>query len=306
MLELGPQAADGVLGKGCMVRIAGFNRLRSALAPLLRPVFEHIPPARWVAKKLIGGQPAHVTLEEMRFAVHQADFGVTLELNSTGDYEPATRKSCLNVLAPGMVFFDIGAHIGLFSLPAAKVVGDQGVVHAFEPDPINRSMLENNVLINGVRNVHVHAEALSDTVGHAVLSRSYFNSGDHRLGAMSSRNTVDVETVTVDHWCERHGLWPDVIKMDVQGAEPKVIAGMRTLIERDHPLHLFIEFTPSLLKRDGVDPVAFLDDFIARGFDMHLLNDRDGTESRATTSQVMAQCPRRSYVNLRVSRGYES
>ena len=49
------------------------------MAPLLRPVLEHVPPVRWLAKKLLGGQPAQVQIEGLDFQVHQADFGVTLE-----------------------------------------------------------------------------------------------------------------------------------------------------------------------------------------------------------------------------------
>ncbi len=304
MLKATPGTADdGRRGKASMLRMVGFNRLRSAMAPLLRPVLEHVPPVRWLAKKLLGGQPARVQIEGLDFQVHQADFGVTLELTSTGDYEPATRASCLRVLSPGMVFLDIGAHVGLFALPAAKAVGADGIVHAFEPDPENRSMLEANVLTNRITNVWVHPEAMSCHVGKAMLSRSTFNTGDHRLAEMPSRTSVEVHTTTVDAWCRRHAVHPDVIKMDVQGAEPQVVAGMQELLAGGRPLHIFLEFTPSLLRAAGVDPLAFLESFVDHGLQLYVLDEHRGVEKPATPRQAVAACPRRSYVNIRCSRG---
>ena len=304
MLKTTPAKVDeGWRRKACMLRMVGFNRLRSAMAPLLRPVLEHVPPIRWLAKALLRRQPSRVQVEGLDFQVHQSDFGVTLELSSTGDYEPATRASCLRVLGPGMVFLDIGAHVGLFALPAAKVLGEQGIVHAFEPNPDNRAMLEANVLTNRLNNVWVHAEAICDQVGKAVLSCSSFNTGDHRLADMPSRTSVEVDTTTVDSWCRRHEVHPDVIKMDVQGAEPQVIAGMQELLQGERPLHVFLEFTPSLLKSAGVDPLAFLESFVGHGLHLHLLDEHRGIEKPATPREVLAACPRRSYVNIRCSRG---
>ena len=85
-----------------------FNKLRSGLAPLIRPVLEGVGPVRrlglWVLSRR---HPDEVELDGQTFKVDPRDFGVTLELHSTGTYEPFTRGLCLESLEPGMVFLDI-------------------------------------------------------------------------------------------------------------------------------------------------------------------------------------------------------
>ena len=91
-----------------------FNNLRSGLAPLIRPVLEGVGPVRrlglWVLSRR---HPDEVELDGQTFKVDPRDFGVTLELHSTGPTNPS-RGLCLESLEPGMVFLDIGAHGTLF------------------------------------------------------------------------------------------------------------------------------------------------------------------------------------------------
>ena len=140
-----------------------FNNLRSGLAPLIRPVLEGVGPVRRLGLWMLARrQPDEVELDGQVFRVDPRDFGVTLELHSTGTYEPFTRGLCMDSLEPGMVFLDIGAHVGLYSLPAAGRVGETGRVIAFEPHPSNRGLLEENIDRNEVENVTVVPAAVSD------------------------------------------------------------------------------------------------------------------------------------------------
>ena len=167
-----------------MDRVTTFCRLRSALAPAIRPVLQYVPPVRWVALKLLAcRQPTEVEVGGLAFDVHPADFGVTFEIASTGDYEPVTRASCIAALHPGMTFIDIGAHVGLFAVPAAMAVGRDGRVIAFEPDPDNRRLLTRNVARHGLENVTIVDAAVADRQGEITLKRSPFN----RINAPSMR-----------------------------------------------------------------------------------------------------------------------
>lgn len=70
--------------------------------------------------------------------------------------EPEVAAFLLRLLKPGMTFVDVGAHIGEYVLLAAAVVGREGNVHAFEPDPRNYRLLERNVKINNLTSVHLN------------------------------------------------------------------------------------------------------------------------------------------------------
>ena len=286
-----------------MDRVTTFCRLRSALAPAIRPILTYVPPVRWVALKLLASrQPAEVEVGGLAFEVHRGDFGVTFEIASTGDYEPVTRAACAAALKPGMTFIDIGAHVGLFTVPAAMAVGPEGRVIAFEPDPDNRRLLERNVARHALENVLVIDAAVADRDGEITLKRSRFNTGDHRIDARPGTRGLRVPMVSLDEWLSEHNVEPDVIKMDVQGAEPMVLAGMRSLLDGDRPLHLLLEFAPSMLRACGTDPRDLLQRLEQAGFAMQIIDERTGGSADADVESIMRACPTRSYVNLHCAR----
>ncbi len=290
------------LGPLSMERVTTFCRLRAALAPLIRPVLSGFPPARWLGLWwLRRRQASEVAVDGRRYDVHPADFGVTFEIASTGDYEPASRAACQTALRTGGTFIDIGAHVGLFAVPASAAVGPTGTVVAFEPDPANRTLLQRNLDRHGCENATVVPAAVADRDGEMQLARSRFNTGDHRLSEASGGLRVPV--YQLDQWLARHGIEPDVIKMDVQGAEPLVLAGMTRTLGSDRPLQVLFEFTPALLKKGGTDPRSVLERFCHDGFDLFLIDERRGHSVAATPESIMNACPKRGYVNVHAVRG---
>ncbi|MBG84306.1 MAG: hypothetical protein CMJ40_07165 [Phycisphaerae bacterium] len=285
-----------------------FNTLRSGLAPLIRPVLEGVGPVRRLGLWMLScRQPEEVELDGQIFRVDPRDFGVTLELHSTGTYEPFTRGLCLDALESGMVFLDIGAHVGLYTLPAARRVGEAGRVIAFEPHPSNRGLLEENLARNNVQNVTVVPAAVSNSPGVLELQVSSFNTGDHRLyrGSSTRAKTVRTDVVSVDAWLESAGISKvDMVKMDVQGAEASVLEGMRRTMESNRELRMIIEYTPWMLRESGADPMAVLTDLESDGFALSIIDEAHGTVQSASAADVHKACPGRSYVNiLAVRRG---
>ena len=282
-----------------------FNRLRNAAAPLLRPILEGVGPVRelglwWLARR----HPESVELDGLRFQVNPRDFGVTLELHSTGDYEPFARNLFVNALGPGMVVLDIGAHVGLYTIPSARAVGDSGRVLAFEPHPGNRGLLERNIATNGLDNITVIPAAVSDREGQLDLHTSRFNTGDHRLYRSGGGEGVPTPVVSIDAACRAEGITGvDLIKIDVQGAELQVLRGMEETLRTSPSVRLVLEYTPWMLEKAGVVPRDLLDWLVSRGFDLSILDETRGVRRPATLDQVMAACPGRSYVNLLAARG---
>lgn len=133
---------------------------------------------------------------------------------------------------PGETVFDVGAQQGVYALLAAARSGS-GRVIAFEPEPGNRARLERNAAANGAR-VTVVAQALADKPGRALLHRSAGNTGGHSLIAFEgATDAVEVPVSTLDAACEELGVWPALLKVDVEGRAPEVLAGgLKTLAER--------------------------------------------------------------------------
>jgi FkbM family methyltransferase len=121
------------------------------------------------------------------------------------------------------VVFDIGAHIGSFSLKASRLVGREGLVVALEPEIENYRMLEENIRINGLENVVPLLMALSDIPGR---SRLYLAAGTvaHSLSLPKSNSWQEVEVNTMDGLIEELSLKPDAVKVDAEGAALNILA----------------------------------------------------------------------------------
>jgi FkbM family methyltransferase len=155
----------------------------------------------------------------------------------TGAHEQHVQDALARILEPGMRFWDAGAHAGFFSFLASRIVGDEGVVHAFEPQPDSRDRLVTGVGLNSAANVTVHPIALTNIDGDAVLHR---HAESPMWSLVSERGEADGITVrcqTIDSMAEQLGA-PDLIKIDVEGAELEVIRGGRATAEKAHPIFI--------------------------------------------------------------------
>ena len=133
---------------------------------------------------------------------------------------------------------DVGAHIGMYALLAARELQGRGRVLAFEPNPAARAQLEENVLLNGCANVIVVAAAAGEAEGRAVLhvpatADPSFSSLE--AGRFAEGEAVDVETTTVDAQVAEYGLAPSFVKVDVEGQEVAVLRGAAETVARFRP-----------------------------------------------------------------------
>ena len=97
------------------------------------------------------------------------------------------RKAPPSYFGPGMIVVDVGANVGYFSLLAAELVGSSGKVYAFEPEPGNNGILQQNIEINSLSNIQVEEMAGSDNSGVADLYLSELDSGSHSLFGDAAR-----------------------------------------------------------------------------------------------------------------------
>ena len=169
-------------------------------------------------------------------------------------YEAALVDYLFAHLRPGDVYLDVGANIGYFSAIAARLVVPGGRVVAFEPNPEARASLSRLLAANALGAlVDVEASALTDSVGvgqlhltsDTVLSTLEPDKSPLR-GTYMFDHSIDVNLTTLDAWLATR---PDiaarvaVIKIDVEGAEDRVLAGMDGLLRSDRDLRVVIETT---------------------------------------------------------------
>lgn len=177
-------------------------------------------------------------------------------LRDQGIWEEAESLLLQRLLRPGMSVVDLGAHVGYFSVLMSHCVGPEGRVVAFEPDPAHFRLLCANLLANACDQAEARRLAIADGKGDRGLFRSATNPGDQRLHPVSGRPSVSVRCDSLDSQLGQAGL--DMVKMDCQGSEARILDGMKGLIERNRErLCLLMEFAPGLLMQAGCSVEQF-------------------------------------------------
>jgi FkbM family methyltransferase len=167
--------------------------------------------------------------------------------SNTHDSEPHIERWILDHLCPGGVLFDVGAHYGWLSLKATRHVGPIGRVVAFEPSPVLLEILRYHQHRNRLAQMMVVGNAVSDRealretlylLNEGLSSRNSLTIGRPDLPYLdpAGKTAVEVSTVTLDGFCDRAGIAPDVIKIDVEGAEGMVLRGAAGILRQHRPV----------------------------------------------------------------------
>lgn len=240
---------------------------QSGLTPFNKPDFA---PSTW----------ARVEVEDLKLWVDIGDQGVSMHC-VTGSYEPAETTFVRNFLSDGMSFVDIGANIGWFTLNAAKAVGPTGRVLSFEPRAdtyaaLSRSLEDNDYLSfchaynNAVGNapgellIGWHAQ-LGNPGGTWLLPQKGLQDAFVNSGAATQKTQV----VTLDSVIGDTRV--DLIKIDVEGAEPLALGGATGVLKNQRPT-ILCEINPSLLQTvSQTDEEAFVRTIEGFGYECRLL-----------------------------------
>lgn len=150
-----------------------------------------------------------------------------------GSYEFEKQQLFINVLSTDSTVFDIGAHVGFYTLLASVLVGKAGRVFAFEPLPRNLRYLRRHIAINRMDNVTVMPVAVANAPGLA----NFQEAQDSSEGHFSATGNLEVRVIALDDQISTGQLpKPDVIKMDVEGAEAAVLRGARQTLQEHRPI----------------------------------------------------------------------
>ena len=145
-----------------------------------------------------------------------------------GIYEVQVQEEILGTLKPGQIFYDLGANNGFFSLLGSRQVGNSGGVVAFEPIPEHCEKIQGLLEKNRLDNVTLIRQAVSRRIGRA----DFFIGSDpsrSSLEPQAGKPSQSISTITLDAFVGQN-RWPDLIKVDVEGAEDLVLKGATRLL----------------------------------------------------------------------------
>jgi FkbM family methyltransferase len=214
-----------------------------------------------------------------------------------GRYEPNEMFAVARLLAPGMCVVDAGANEGLFTILAARIVGESGTVHAFEPSPREQSRLQANLAVNRLSNVKVHRTALGRAPGKSTLRvAEASHPGHNALGGFMYAGTVleesvEVDIVTLDQAVRGEKLTRlDLLKIDVEGSEVDVLQGADEVLRTLRPVVL-AEAQDESLRRMGSNVGELLKLLRAHDYEVKVFGESGHAETlvddRATGLNVL-------------------
>ena len=219
---------------------------------------------------------AYLPVGDDELAVDTCDRSVSVPTLESGVWEPQVERIVRRFLGSGDTFVDIGANIGYHTLVASQVVGPEGRVIAFEPNPDNARLIAHTIERNAITNITVLPVALASERGVATFRHAIGSNGgfaDAGSSPLLEANSTVVPTMVFDDLAVGH---VDVVKIDVEGGEPIVLAGAARLLDVVRPVIIF-EFSVEMTERvGGTSARAHLGTFTDRGYELSLIERASG------------------------------
>ena len=198
--------------------------------------------------------------------------GDGLELLIKPSHEEFETEIFKKEIKKGNIVLDLGAHIGYYTLLAARLVGVKGKVFAFEPEPTNFALLKKNIEINNYQNVIPIQKAVSNENGKGRLYLKEKKTQNRIYDSQEKDPFIEIETIKLEDYIKEK---VDFIKMDIEGSEAIATRGMIALFQKNQPMKMIIEFYPNLIKKSGEDPLEFLKLLKKYDFSLEKINSQD-------------------------------
>lgn len=247
-------------------------RLVEKVANAIRPTYQRFfgvdaPLAAIPLDLLRRAVGAHLikNVDGVPLKIDLRDYVTAYQMVFLGSYEPVETALVRAIIKPGDVVVDVGANIGYFTVLMGNIVGPSGCVFAIEPDDANFELLTDNVKRNGLGgNTILKRIAAGGTNGNLRLYKSRVNFGDHRVwtshihsSGEREREFASVGVIPLDSLVGSDRRI-DFVKIDVQGYEPAVIAGLTRAFSERRISAMLVEFWPAGMTGAGFNPSAFL------------------------------------------------
>jgi len=150
-----------------------------------------------------------------------------------------------SVIMPGFVVFDLGANFGIHSLLYSKLIGSDGKVFAFEPLPSNISDLELHKKANNIDNIEIVPVGIADTEGECEFLIADHGSQGSLVGiGKENGSRIIIPITTLDNFCYKNKIFPDFVKIDIEGAEGVALKGFEECVSKTYPFFSIDLHTP--------------------------------------------------------------
>jgi FkbM family methyltransferase len=214
---------------------------------------------KWCLRRAVGRYPL-VTLGKGARIATVPRFN---DYYAVAKQHPSTAEIALyrTLLRPNQVFVDVGANVGVYSILAYSIAPPSRIL-AFEPSHRHCAVWHENVTANGVQSATLLQAAVSDAAGTALFLMSPKLPANNRLvtgEAAADRYTTSVSTVMLDAICADFAIQRiGFLKVDVEGAEPKVLRGATRLLNARAIDVIYLEFIVEFMEQLGEDPYEFV------------------------------------------------
>lgn len=201
------------------------------------------------------------------------------------------------LLSPGDVAVDVGAHVGLVAKPLARIVGPKGRVYAFEPDPSLCKLLTRNT--RSQPQTRVNQVAISERTQTATFYLHPTSGMSNSLvNAWEGNSAVTVQCYSLDDWLALESIHKvTLVKIDVEGAEPLVLRGMKGIMQSPHKPHIISEFCPGNLgSREAENEVFEL--LLRHAYKVYKITSRGGIEQVSAPRDLYGNMNDRGYANI--------
>jgi FkbM family methyltransferase len=272
LAQCGKIIADRVLQESGSAQQAAPRRaapVQSAVAPAMRPPV------------YMGNNIALLcTTNYNKMFVDTRDLLIAPWLLIHGEWEPEETELVKKLIKPGDIFVDAGANLGYYSLLAARVGASH--VYAFEAQPSTYELLGKNVIINWMTKfiTYEHLALYSHTTDLEFFVRNHYP-GNSSLGFtqpdqlgkwFDTTTAVKVHAVSLDDYFADKPGKIDLLKVDVEGAEPAVFEGARRTLAKNRDIKILCEWSPDQMATARQDPARLVEFWTEQGFRAHVLH----------------------------------
>jgi FkbM family methyltransferase len=189
--------------------------------------------------------------------------GVSPSIAIDGWYEPEQTELLRKILKKNMVFIDVGANIGWYTLLATSIIGPGGTAIAFEPEPVSLSLLKKSIKRNEFKNINLFNQCVSSDNDKKTLWIATGNCGGHSIMRPSvGSSSISVPSITLDFALENLKIKNvDILKIDAEGAEPEIIKGAHKCLKQRMIQNIFLEYSSSTWQHDKDLFLEFVEPF---------------------------------------------
>ena len=237
-------------------------------SPVFRPIFKKIHQ---------NFKPDFIIIQNQKMFLDSKD---SLQLSLNGIYGEFETEIVKNEIKPNDVVLDVGAHIGYFTLLFAKLVGSEGKVFSFEPEPKNFELLTKNIEINNYENVITESKIVSDKNKTCTLYTFETSSGANRIYKPNENinvKPIEVDSISLDEYFKNSEFLKRIkfVKIDVEGAELLVLKSKKSIFQNNNNIKLLLEFNPKFLLEIGSKSSDFFNFLHSENFSISFIDGKN-------------------------------